>query len=520
MDLEQLQRLAVTDELLPTLAGVLDIRDVFGRISAIAQRVLPHDGLGLPVLSPDRQSVIPYALAGALANGHVPARVAIVPPLRELLDTHWSFRIFPDVQSEPSLRGTPPYDKGFRAALVVPVHVHGELAAVLSFLSFTPGFYHETDVMFARRIADYVALALSHQRLSEAAARAAEVRERAIALEARVQALSDELASLAPHHRAVGSSLAWKTALRQATQVAATDTTVLLLGESGTGKEVVARYIHRASRRKSWPFIALNCAAMPDQLLESELFGYERGAFTGATQAKPGHLELASGGTLLLDEVGELSLSAQVKLLRVLETREFQRLGGTRTLNADVRLIAATNRDLSAAIARGMFREDLYYRLHVFAIELAPLRDRQDDVLLLSEAFLADLGRSLGRPPAGISTCARDVLLAHDWPGNVRELKNALERAAILCDGGLITASHLSLRSRPAPRDTAAAISPTHPPSSRDVSPPATQDLRTLEREVVRQALTDARFNKTKAARALGLTRTQLYVRLRRHGLV
>ena len=141
-------------------------------------------------------------------------------------------------------------------------------------------------------------------------------------------------------------------------------------------------------------------------------------------------------------------------------------------------------------------------------------------MLLLSEAFLADLGRSLGRPPAGISTCARDVLLAHDWPGNVRELRNALERAAILCDGGLITASHLSLRSRPAPRDTAAAISPTHPPSSRDVNPPATQDLRTLEREVVRQALTDARFNKTKAARALGLTRTQLYVRLRRHGLV
>ena len=381
-EVDRLRRLAVTDEILPTLTGVLDIRAVFGRLSAIAQRVLPHDALGLPVISDDRQAVIPYALAGALANGDVPARVAIPPELRTLLDEQWEFRIFDDIQTEPSFRHTPPYDRGYRSSLIVPVRIHDTIEAILNFLCYAPSRYLVSDVVFARRIADYVALALSHQRLSEAAARAAEARERAAALETRVGQLSRELASLAPHHRAVGESPAWQNVLRQATQVAPTDTTVLLYGESGTGKEVVARYLHRASRRRDGPFVALNGAALPDQLLESELFGYERGAFTGATQSKAGHLELAAGGTLLLDEVGELSASAQAKLLRVLETREFQRLGGTRTLHADVRLIAATNRDLRSAIARGTFREDLYYRLHVFAIELVPLRDRQDDILV------------------------------------------------------------------------------------------------------------------------------------------
>ena len=251
--------------------------------------------------------------------------------------------------------------------------------------------------------------------------------------------------------------------LKQATQVASTETTVLLLGESGTGKEVIARFLHRASARGDGPFIALNCAALPEQLLEAELFGYERGAFTGATQSKPGQLEQASGGTLFLDEVAEMSPSAQAKFLRVLQEREFQRLGGTRVLRTDARVIAATNRDLDEAIARGAFREDLYYRLHVFAIQLPPLRDRPDDILPLSEAFLAEMGRTLGRPPGGISREARDTLLAYHWPGNVRELRNALERAAILCDGGLIATEHLALRPRrPAPPAPAAtAVAPT-----------------------------------------------------------
>src|SRR6267378_1510819 len=248
--------------------------------------------------------------------------------------------------------------------------------------------------------------------------------------------------------RLIGQSAPWQGVLKKATQVAATETTVLLQGDSGTGKEVVARFIHRTSPRKNGPFLAINCAALPEQLLESELFGYERGAFTGALQAKPGQIELASGGVLFLDEVSEMSPSAQAKVLRVLQEREFHHLGGTRVLRANVRVIAATNRDLRKAVERGDFREDLYYRLHVFEIRMPPLRDRKTDVLPLAEVFLHDIARSFARPPAGLTPEAKHALLAYDWPGNVRELRNALESAAILCGGGLMAAQHLSLTPR------------------------------------------------------------------------
>jgi transcriptional regulator with PAS, ATPase and Fis domain len=279
---------------------------------------------------------------------------------------------------------------------------------------------------------------------------------------------------------------------------------VLITGESGTGKEVVARYLHRASRRSGRPFVALNCAALPEQLLESELFGYERGAFTGAQQSKPGQIELAGGGVLFLDEVSEMTPSAQAKFLRVLQEREFQRLGGTRPQKANVRVIAATNRDLKKAVDRGDFREDLYYRLQVFDIRIPPLRERIPDVLELSEAFLEEIGRSFGRPLAGLTSDARAALLEHDWPGNVRELRNALERAAILCEGGLITADHLSLR-RTSP-------GPSTPPD-------APNDLNVVERDTIARVMRDTGGNKAKAARRLGLSRTQLYVRLRKYDL-
>src|ERR1700730_11812512 len=201
----------------------------------------------------------------------------------------------------------------------------------------------------------------------------------------------------------VGTSHAWSEVIRRATQVAATEATTCLQGESGTGKEFIARFIHRRSPRWREPFIAINCAALPEELFESELFGFERGAFTGAQQAKPGQIELAAGGILFLDEVSEMSLSAQAKFLRVLQEREFQRLGGTRLLKADVRVIAATNRDLGKAVERGAFREDLYYRLHIFDIRLPPLRERPSDILLLADVFLQDIGRSFGRPPAGLT---------------------------------------------------------------------------------------------------------------------
>jgi transcriptional regulator with PAS, ATPase and Fis domain len=248
-------------------------------------------------------------------------------------------------------------------------------------------------------------------------------------------------------------------------------------------------------------------------LLEAELFGYERGAFTGAVQSKPGQLEQAAGGTLFLDEVGEMSLPAQAKFLRVLQEHEFQRLGGTRVLRTDARIIAATNRDLERAIRQNQFREDLYYRLNVFAIYLPALRDRQSDILPLSEAFLAEIGRNIARPAAGISREARERLLTYHWPGNVRELRNILERASILCEGGLINLEHLAIglgARPPAPK----------PAPERAAAPVASAgDLKSLERDMIQQALQRVRFNKSEAARALGMTRHQLYVRMKRYGL-
>jgi transcriptional regulator with GAF, ATPase, and Fis domain len=314
------------------------------------------------------------------------------------------------------------------------------------------------------------------------------------------QSLTDRLEQARDGGHAVGESAAWCSALTKATLVAATNTTVFLQGESGTGKEVLARFIHRASPRRGGPFVAINCAALPDQLLESEMFGYERGAFTGAHQAKAGQIEVASSGVLFLDEVGEMSLPAQAKLLRFLQEREFRRLGGTRLVKANVRVIAASNRDLRQAVEARTFREDLFYRLGVFDILLPPLRERASDIPLLAEAFLRALGRSMGRAPVRLTPEATDRLMGHHWPGNVRELHNVLERAAILCDGGRILPEDLSLGT---------AIVRTDPGT----------DLGAVARQMIEDVLQETDGNKAKAARRLGLTRTQLYGRLRKYGI-
>jgi transcriptional regulator with PAS, ATPase and Fis domain len=294
----------------------------------------------------------------------------------------------------------------------------------------------------------------------------------------------------------VGTSHAWREVIRRATHVAATEATTCLQGESGTGKEVIARFIHQRSPRWRGPFVAINCAALPEQLLESELFGFERGAFTGAHQSKPGQIELAAGGVLFLDEVTEMSPAAQAKFLRVLQEREFLRLGGTRPVRVDVRVIAATNGDLDEAVARGAFRADLYYRLNVFDIRLPPLRERRDDILPLVTGFL----REFTDPPAELTREAMEALHRHEWPGNIRELRNVLERALIMCDGRFIEAEHLSLRAR------------------KDVPLSSSTDLGTLERKAIERAMRDASGNKVRAAKQLGISRMQLYTRLRKFG--
>src|ERR1044071_580600 len=242
----------------------------------------------------------------------------------------------------------------------------------------------------------------------------------------------------------IGASEEWREVIKRATQVAASEATTCLQGESGTGKEVIARFIHQRSPRWRGRFIAINCAALPEQLLESELFGFERGAFTGAHQSKPGQIELAAGGVLFLVVVTEMTPAAQAKFLRVLQEREFLRLGGTRPVRVNVRVIAATNRDLDDAVAQGDFRADLYYRLNVFDIRIPPLRERRDDILPLAETFL----REFAGCRAEWTPEAMEALRRHDWAGNVRELRNVVERALIVCDGRFIDVEHLGLRAR------------------------------------------------------------------------
>jgi transcriptional regulator with PAS, ATPase and Fis domain len=487
-------------ELLRTISGVLDIRDVFPQVSAIARKVLRHDLLTMMFHDRGGQVLIEAASTDEFQGlSRFTKADDSVPEEGFIIIDDFGTAVLPIVDP-PDLRDRI-LAAGFRSLLVVLTRARDQ-GMGLGFWSKHAHAFARADVPVARRVADHVALAVSHEQLAEAARQVAEAQARAERLEARVQVLSRELDAKA-EVRVVGRSQQWLDVLKQAAQVADTETTVLVTGESGTGKEVVARFIHRASPRKGGPFVALNCAALPEQLLESELFGYERGAFTGAQVAKPGQIELAGGGVLFLDEVTEMTPSAQAKFLRVLQEREFQRLGGTRPQRANVRVVAATNRDLKKAVDRGDFREDLYYRLQVFDIRIPPLRQRRVDILDLSEAFLDDIGRSFGKPPAGLTRDARDALVTHDWPGNVRELRNALERAAILCEGGLITADHLALRRAAGPPTPSAAAN----------------DLGSMERDMIERVMRDTGGNKAKAARRLGLSRTQLYVRLRKYDL-
>jgi len=514
--------LELLDDLLNSLSDTGDLNDVFKRMCAIAQKVLPHDGASLPVILPDGRHARIYASVGVDSS-----QPQIVDVPEELISNpEWEHEIVKDTSIRTEPHHVRAAKQGFKSLLRVPIRLEGRYGGAVIFGSRTVAAFTPPDVLIARRIADRLALLIARDRGMEASKRADEASERAARLESRVRALTAELDARTGYRRVIGESPQWRSVLTQATQVAPNETTVLLLGESGTGKEVIARFVHRASPRANGPFIALNCAALPEQLLEAELFGYERGAFTGAVQSKPGQLEQAAGGTLFLDEVGEMSLPAQAKFLRVLQEHEFQRLGGTRVLRTDARIIAATNRNLERAISQNQFREDLYYRLNVFAIYLPALRDRRDDILALSEAFLVEVGRNIARPAGGISRDARERLLGYHWPGNVRELRNILERASILCEGGLITPEHLAigLGARPAtpvaPREP--VVTSEVPEATRQRSSPplsSAGDLKSLERDMIEQALQRVRFNKSEAARALGMTRHQLYVRMKRHGL-
>jgi len=322
------------------------------------------------------------------------------------------------------------------------------------------------------------------------------------------RSLREALGQKYSHPNIVARSPKMQEVLATVERVAPTNSTVLLGGESGVGKDLIARAIHEKSRRTSGPFVKINSTAIPENLLESELFGYEKGAFTGATTSKPGKFELADKGTLFLDEIGDVPPAIQVKLLRVLQEREFERLGGTRTVKVDVRLLAATNRDLREALEQGTFREDLYYRLNVVPIDIAPLRERKEDIPDLANLFLARFAKDSSRQLRGISPAAMQVLLGHYWPGNVRELQNVIERACALAAGPELDVGDVQL-DLPRNRGGAAA----------DRFLPDGMTLDQWEDEMIREALKRANGNKSQAARLLGLSRNALRYRLSKIGI-
>jgi transcriptional regulator with GAF, ATPase, and Fis domain len=306
----------------------------------------------------------------------------------------------------------------------------------------------------------------------------------------------------------VGRSAAMQQIFATIMRVAPTRATVLLAGESGVGKDLIARAIHFHSPRKDRPFVKINCTALPENLMESELFGYEKGAFTGAATSKPGKFEQADTGTVMLDEIGDVPANIQVKLLRVLQEREFERLGSNKTLHIDVRVIAATNRDLRVALEEGTFREDLYYRLNVVPLEIPPLRERKQDIPYLAHHFVEKLAPEMGNQVTGITDAAIDKLMQYSWPGNVRELENMIERSMVMASGDKLDANDIRIDMNLRPRH-----------SNGELSLPEGMSLDTYEQELIRDALKRANGNKSQTARLLGLTRNALRYRLTQMGI-
>jgi Nif-specific regulatory protein len=511
------QRLQAVTELARVLGASLNVGAVLERLGAALGPTLDFDMLAIGLLAANGQDIERF---GLLQDSRLaPPRTIAVDDSSVLprVFREGEAVVIRDVERELATGLLIDHEfiaAGHKSALFVPLMFGDRIGGGLSLAKRRPNWYDAGDVEIAQALAAAVVLAIQHQQLADEQRRLAVAEASARQLAQRMQSLRGALEERFGFDTILGRSPAFRAALEQARKVAPTDTTVLLTGDSGTGKEVLARAIHQGSLRADGPFVAVNCAALPETLIESELFGHERGAFTGADRLKRGRFELADGGSLFLDEVGELALPMQAKLLRVLQERTYERVGGTTTLSADVRLIAATNRDLEAAVAAGRFREDLYYRLAVFRVHLPPLRERGDDILGLAERFLREFGERMGKRDVGLSREARDLLLAYRWPGNIRELQNAIERAVILSDGGLISAAQLGVITPPGARTDSSPSRAAEPPA-----PTSQRSIAELEKEAITEALRRADGNKSHAATALGLTRTRFYTLLRRYGI-
>lgn len=384
--------------------------------------------------------------------------------------------------------------------ICVPVKLGSEVIGTLGIdKPYDPDCSLENDVRLLSVISSMIAQAAKLRQEAE------EEKERLLAENTRLQ---NELKDRFQPANIIGRSHIMNTVYDQIAQVCKSNASVLILGESGTGKELVASAIHYNSLRADKPFVKVNCAALPESVLESELFGHEKGSFTGAHAARKGRFELAHGGTIFLDEIGDITPATQIKLLRVLQEREFERIGAVETTKVDVRLLAATNRNLEEMIAEGTFREDLYYRLNVFPIRIPPLRERKTDILLLADHFVEKYNKMNAKHINRISTPAIDMMMAYHWPGNVRELENCIERAVLVAEGEVIHGHHLP---------------PTLQLPSGGVDLSGSGDLQdaldNLERDMIIDSLKTARGNRAKAARALGITERLMGIRVKKYGI-
>jgi Nif-specific regulatory protein len=410
--------------------------------------------------------------------------------------------IVPDISKEPLFLNKTRarrIEKGRIAFLGVPISLHGNPIGVLSVdRLFGNEVSYEEDIRFVTIVATLIAQFVSLNQ---------QVREREATLRRENLSLRAEISERYSHFFMVGRSAAMQHVQEMIDKVAPSRASVLLLGESGTGKTLIARIVHELSPRAKYPFVKVNCASLPENLLESELFGYEKGAFTGASKAKAGRFEEADGGSIFLDEIGELGLALQAKLLRFLQEREFERLGSTKTRKVDVRIIAATNRNLHEAVNEGAFREDLYYRLNVFPIQVPPLNERKEDIPYLVEHFVEKNAREYAKK-LRITPQALELMTRYDWPGNVREMENLIERLAIMVEGPEIDVSDLP------------SFLHNKSPAPRSCDPESLSRLEEMEKKEIVAALERHRWNQSQAAKELGLTLRQIGYRIRKFGLV
>jgi Nif-specific regulatory protein len=485
----EIRRLATFLEVSRTLSGTPNVKVALHQVVEILER---HHGVirgSITLLEEDSADLYIEASSGLSLKGQQ-ARYRLGEGITGRVVQTGKPVVIPQLSLEPMFlnRAGQRKEKEQRelSFLCVPVLVDRKaVGALAADLAFKPDRDYDSEVKFLRVVSAMIGQAIKAHRLIEA--------EKRRLVEENTH-LREELREKYDFSHIVGSSGAMRQVYEQVSQVARGNTTVLIRGESGTGKELIAHAIHYNSLRSKKPFVKVSCAALPETLIESELFGYEKGAFSGAQARKKGRFELAEGGTLFLDEIGDLDLQTQLKLLRVLQEREFERLGGIETVKINVRLIAATNNKLEKAIEEGKFREDLYYRLDVFTIFVPPLRERKPDVLLLADHFLEKFALEHGKIIRRISTPAIDMLMSYHWPGNVRELENAMERAVLVCEGQVIHAHHL-----PPTLQTAEESGTTIRMSLREA-------VGAYEKDLIQDALKSTRGNRAKAARLLATT--------------